>query len=29
MIKRLKGMFTGLFPDGVTIQSIKANRDDI
>jgi metal-responsive CopG/Arc/MetJ family transcriptional regulator len=29
MIDELAGMFTGLFPDEVTIQSIKANRDDI
>ena len=29
MIDKLSGMFTGHFPDGVTIQSIKADRNDI
>jgi len=29
MIENLSGTFTGLFPDSISIQSIKADRDDI
>ncbi len=29
LIDKLAGMFTGYFPDDVSIQSIKANRNDI